>query len=501
MSQTKSTPRILIIDDNRDIHQDFRKILRNESQDDELSELDELFGDSSSKSSYTQEIEIDSAYQGEEGYEKVQAALNEGRPYSLAFIDVRMPPGWDGIKTTQKIWEIDPEIQVVVCSAYSDYSWQEIIHQLQHTSRFLVLKKPFESIEVRQLVSTLHQRWYDARHDPLTGLLSRRAFMDHFHRQEIACNQEGESLSCVMIDLDFFKRVNDDYGHAAGDAVLQSVAKLLLQHSRPGDIVCRYGGEELCALLRNTSESAATEWADRVRELIATTEVANVSGTPVFVTSSFGICELDFESMTPEQAMENADIALRTAKERGRNRVITHSMITEGKVITGETKFFHLFDGILASDIMRPISSVNHDATLEEVAGNLANHSVSSVPVVNSDGKLIGQLSERDILQSFMVDEQEGIDAQQMMNSSVVCYPETTSLQEIYEFLVRVSIPQVVVARQGRPIGVVARSSLLDWLVSQGFAPAMDDSGNPVVLPVLNSNSDGTNLDLPTTTP
>lgn len=478
MTHSTSTPRILVIDDNQDIHLDFRKILKNDDQDDELLEMDALFGDSSSTPSFTQKIRIDSAYQGEEGFEKVKAALNEGCPYSLAFIDVRMPPGWDGIKTTQKIWEIDPEIQVVVCSAYSDYSWQEIIHQLQHTSRFLVLKKPFESIEVRQLVSTLHQRWHDARHDLLTGLLNRRAFMDHFHRQKLACDDEGGQLSCVMIDLDFFKRVNDDFGHAAGDAVLRSVSQVLIENSRPGDIVCRYGGEELCALLRNADEKTALEWADRVRDLIAKTEVAKVNDSPIFVTSSFGVCELDPSSMTPEVAMENADAALRTAKERGRNQVITHRMISEGRVLTGATKFLHLFDGILASDIMHPISSVNQDASITEAANNLTNNSISSVPVVNSDGELIGQLSERDVLQSYMANETNKVDAQQIMNSSVVCYPETTSLQEIFEFLVRVSIPQVVVAREGRPIGVIGRSSLLNWLVEQGYSP--DESTHPI---------------------
>ncbi len=480
-------PRILVIDDNQDIHTDFQKILKNQAPiDDELLELDELFSDAPERPEVQQQqIQIDSAYQGQEGFEKVKASLAEGLPYSLAFVDVRMPPGWDGIKTVQKIWEVDPDIQVVICSAYSDYSWQEIINELKHTSRFLVLKKPFESIEVRQLVSTLHQRWYDARHDALTGLVNRRAFMDHFQRQKSITEQQGTQLSCVMIDLDFFKRVNDDHGHSVGDEALCTVAKILHDNSRPGDIVSRYGGEELCVLLKNADEKMAFDWADRVRQTIANTRVAKALENPIFITSSFGVCEFNTSTMTLEQAMDGADRALRMAKDLGRNQVVTHQMVSEGCVTNSESQINHVFDGVHAKDVMNPMSLVQQEVTLKEALNKLLNDGTTSAPVINAEGEITGQLTERDILQSLMAQQLNQTAVQDVM-TSVVCYPESTALQEIFEFLVRVSIPQVVVTRDGRPIGVIARRSLLKWLLNQGFST--EKQSEPLPIPVTNSN-------------
>src|SRR3984957_7622906 len=113
--------RILIIDDNKSIHDDFKKILKRT----EISALDEadaaLLGESSSRIELPH-FEIDSAFQGQEGLELIQKSLKEGRPYAMAFVDVRMPPGWDGVETTFQIWQKYPDLQVVICTAYSDYS-------------------------------------------------------------------------------------------------------------------------------------------------------------------------------------------------------------------------------------------------------------------------------------------------------------------------------------------------------------------------------------------
>ncbi len=118
-----ATRRILVIDDNRAIHDDFTKILCPE--DSTLMEVDavanDLFGDDSGDIDVPK-FEIDSAYQGQDGLELVKKALQENRPYPVAFVDVRMPPGWDGIETTKHIWEVDPTVQIVICTAYSDYS-------------------------------------------------------------------------------------------------------------------------------------------------------------------------------------------------------------------------------------------------------------------------------------------------------------------------------------------------------------------------------------------
>ncbi len=155
-----SNRRLLIIDDNRAIHADFRKILDPEEAD--SAALDEaeaaLFG-GSSKAPAAPRFAMDSAFQGEEGFKMAKEAKEKGRPYAAAFIDVRMPPGWDGVETAARIWEADPDLQVVICTAYSDYSWEEMRERLGASDRLLILKKPFDHVEVQQLANTLTEKW------------------------------------------------------------------------------------------------------------------------------------------------------------------------------------------------------------------------------------------------------------------------------------------------------------------------------------------------------
>jgi EAL domain-containing protein (putative c-di-GMP-specific phosphodiesterase class I)/CheY-like chemotaxis protein len=157
--------RILVIDDNQAIHADFAKILcRDVTSTNVLAQAEaQLFGDS--VVDRTPEIyELDSAFQGQEGLAMVKKALAAQRPYAIAFIDVRMPPGWDGIETAMRIWAVDPALQIVVCTAYSDYSWTQMRAKLGKTDRLVVLKKPFDNIEVLQLADTLTRKWQRA-HD------------------------------------------------------------------------------------------------------------------------------------------------------------------------------------------------------------------------------------------------------------------------------------------------------------------------------------------------
>jgi CheY-like chemotaxis protein len=151
--------RILLIDDNPAIHEDFRKILCPPS---DLADLDKreaaLFGDTKIISKLPV-FEIDSAYQGGEGLEFIKKSLPEERPYALAFVDVRMPPGWDGVQTTCEIWRGYPDLQVVLCSAYFDYSWEEMVRSLGYLERLVVLKKPFDNIEVMQLAVGMTKKW------------------------------------------------------------------------------------------------------------------------------------------------------------------------------------------------------------------------------------------------------------------------------------------------------------------------------------------------------
>lgn len=154
----KSQFRIIVIDDNPAIHMDFIKILKTNPP----SKLDDLsagiFGEKNEKE-YLPNFEIDVASQGQEGVKRIQEALLQGKRYSLAFVDIRMPPGWDGIETIKHIWELDKNIQIVICTAYSDYSWEETVAHLGKTDNLLILKKPFDNISIRQLACALTTKW------------------------------------------------------------------------------------------------------------------------------------------------------------------------------------------------------------------------------------------------------------------------------------------------------------------------------------------------------
>lgn len=152
--------RILVIDDNPMIHQDFIKILKTSPATLDLDTLSQdVFGKEKGKESFLPQFEIDVASQGQEGVKRIQDAIAQGRRYSLAFVDIRMPPGWDGVETIKHIWAIDNSIQVVICTAYSDYSWEETVAHLGKTDNLLILKKPFDNISVRQLACALTTKW------------------------------------------------------------------------------------------------------------------------------------------------------------------------------------------------------------------------------------------------------------------------------------------------------------------------------------------------------
>jgi PAS domain S-box-containing protein len=154
--------RILVIDDNQAIHDDMRKILLGEAETQERLQDDEAFLFGVEAVPITK-FAIDSAYQGQEGLAKLEQSVAQGRPYALAFVDVRMPPGWDGVETIDHLWRVYPNLQVVMCSAYSDYSWIDMQRRLGRSEKLLILKKPFDNIEVIQLAHALTHKWLLSR--------------------------------------------------------------------------------------------------------------------------------------------------------------------------------------------------------------------------------------------------------------------------------------------------------------------------------------------------
>src|SRR5581483_456592 len=173
---TEKNRRILIIDDNRAIHDDFRKILVRE----DTSHLDalesSLFGEPAPAAAVTSYL-VDSAYQGQEGVALVERRLAEGERYALVFLDMRMPPGWNGVETLERLWKVDPDIQVVICTAYPDCSWEDLLGKFGEVDRLLILKKPFDTAEVCQLACALTEKWRLARRAHLK-LNQLRAMVD-----------------------------------------------------------------------------------------------------------------------------------------------------------------------------------------------------------------------------------------------------------------------------------------------------------------------------------
>ena len=155
---------VLVIDDNASIHADFRKILAPDSPGFAALAKSEiaLFGTAFETCS-APEYAISCASQGREGVELARRARQTGAPFQLAFVDARMPPGWDGLETIEKLWEVDPAIQIVLCTAYADYTWQQIRARLPHPDRLVILKKPFDNIEVQQLAEGFTEKWRMAR--------------------------------------------------------------------------------------------------------------------------------------------------------------------------------------------------------------------------------------------------------------------------------------------------------------------------------------------------
>jgi two-component system NtrC family sensor kinase len=155
---TPTNRRILLVDDLPSIHEDFRKILCPPAATTDL-DADEalLFGEPSRTASVR--FELDSAFQGAEALEKVRASLLADNPYAMVFLDMRMPPGWDGVETAERLWQADPRLQIAFCTAFSDYSWSDVVTRLDGRDRLLILKKPFDTIEVYQLANALTTKW------------------------------------------------------------------------------------------------------------------------------------------------------------------------------------------------------------------------------------------------------------------------------------------------------------------------------------------------------
>ena len=344
--------RILVIDDNAAIHQDFRKVLGTQVEHSAQAALDVLeaniFGDAVIASARPN-FEVDSAHQGQEGVAMAHQALAEGRPYSMAFVDMRMPPGWDGLKTIERLWATDPDVQVVICSAHTDYDWTEVVQRLGHSDKLLVLRKPAEPIEVLQCATALSRKWENDKlvrehvlrleqvittrtqgleaanrqlrhlttHDPLTGLPNRVLLDDRLQQAIAHADRDMRSFALLVCNLDRFKLINESLGHRAGDELLQEVARRLETVMRTADTVARLGGDDFVLIGTSIGDADdAAALAARVMDVLQTP--VRIATIDIYVSPSIGIAMYPDDGVSMQALHAHADAAMHSAKQHGR---------------------------------------------------------------------------------------------------------------------------------------------------------------------------------------
>ena len=356
--------RVLIIDDQQEIHQTFQRVFfsQNRDPDEALADFESRFlnddedASASATAQHKPRYQLSHATSGEQGVSLVQQSLHADNPFSVAFVDMRMPSGMDGLETTEKLWEIDPCLQVVICTAHSDHTWDDVLDRLGYNDQLLLLKKPFESDEARQLALALSEKWrlaamqqrrvYElkgevnrrrraeeelrhlAHRDALTSL-PNRPFLIQRLESLFAKSRAERNDALLFLDLDNFKVINDSLGHDAGDDLLNQVATRLKECVRQSEVrtcgqasdeTIRLGGDEFVILLENLeNKDDALIVARRIVKRIA--EPFNLDGRMVNVGTSVGVAFLDDGVTDAHETMRNADTAMYRAKNAGKGQI------------------------------------------------------------------------------------------------------------------------------------------------------------------------------------
>lgn len=371
--------RVLVIDDQSEIHETFDRIFRaSPSKDDELSDFEARFlADSGaqpeSSPADAPRFLLTHATSGEEGLYLIKQSLSESERFSVAFVDMRMPNGMDGLETTERLWKIDPNVQVVICTAYSDHTWDEVLSRLGYNDRLLLLRKPFSQDEARQLALALSEKCRLAQHqeaklnelesevelrreaedrlrdiahrDALTSLPNRPFLLEKLESVLASQNSRKTTHDALLfLDLDNFKIINDSLGHEAGDDLLNQVAERLQECVRdhdtasrrmkePGvdgessnttgsqdDKTVRLGGDEFVVLLeRMDHRDDALTVARRIVKRIS--EPFQLGDRLVNVGTSVGLAFIDDAMAEAHDVLRNADTAMYRAKNSGKGQI------------------------------------------------------------------------------------------------------------------------------------------------------------------------------------
>jgi diguanylate cyclase len=338
MAERNPTPiRVLIVDDEPEIRDAYRQVLSESEVNLEVTGFHELRSRLFRKNpmealrrAATRATSFETVFceQATQAVSAVKESLARNEPFAVVFLDMRMPPGPDGVWAATQIRELDPAVEIVICTAYSDADPGEIGGYVPPEDKLSYLQKPFHPHEVRQMTIALGSKWRAERRivrlayfDTLTGLPNREQSHNRLVGALQAAREKGGSLAVLYLDLDNFKRVNDTLGHAVGDELLCVVADRLrgsLRYgndtSRPGDIA-RLGGDEFMVLLPNLRGSIdAGGVAERL--ILALREPIQLASNSLVVTPSVGIALYPQDGTDAETLLRNADLAMYFAKRR-----------------------------------------------------------------------------------------------------------------------------------------------------------------------------------------
>jgi diguanylate cyclase (GGDEF)-like protein len=345
VSDKKRPPiRVLVADDEAEVRDAYRQILSEADMSSETAVFHNLRERLFSKA--VQEQLVKGASPSDttftpmfcDGAEAAVAAVREALaaedPFAVAFLDMRMPPGPDGVWAAARIRELDPAIEIVICTAYSDIDPRDIGGMVPPEEKLSYLQKPFHPHEIRQMTISLASKWRSehrivklAYFDALTGLPNREQSRNRLSSALAAAKQHRRMLAVLYLDLDNFKRVNDTLGHAVGDELLCLVAARLRSSLRADDTVedsagsrtshiARLGGDEFIVILPNirSADDAAGVAGRLIAEL---QEPMRLALHTLVVTPSIGVAVFPADGVEVDTLLRNADLAMYFAKRKG----------------------------------------------------------------------------------------------------------------------------------------------------------------------------------------